>query len=118
MPVWEHTLDKSDVQETLVSLYLRLNGYFVSGFIAHADYGVRTEMDVLAVRFPLHSEPEREVLPCDRLAVPNDEIDFIVGEVKGGTENVRFNWASGINPSPSAPSFGVLELLPTMRLNV
>lgn len=91
-------MDKSDIQETLVSLYLRLNGYFVSGFIAHADNGVRTEMDVLAVRFPLHSEPEREVLPCERLVVPTDRIDFVVAEVKGGSRNVRFNPAFWRNP--------------------
>lgn len=91
-------MDKSDIQETLVSLYLRLNGYFVSGFIAHADNGVRTEMDVLAVRFPLHLEPEREVLPCDRLVVPTDRIDFVVGEVKGGPRNPRFNTAFWRNP--------------------
>jgi hypothetical protein len=35
-------MKKHDLQETLVSLYLRLNGYFVSGFIVHApgDDGV------------------------------------------------------------------------------
>lgn len=84
-------MDKSDIQETLVSLYLRLNGYFVSGFIVHADRDVRTEIDVLAVRFPLHSEPEREVPLCDRLAVPDNRIDLLVGEVKGGQKNIKFN---------------------------
>lgn len=84
-------MERSDVQEALVSLYLRLNGYFVSGFIAHEAWGVATEMDVLAVRFPRHREPEREVDPCERLAIPQDCIDFIVGEVKGGSKNVNFN---------------------------
>jgi len=84
-------VDKSDIQETLVALYLRLNGYFVSGFIVHATYGASTELDVLAVRFPRHEEPEREVEPCDRLAIPQDRIDFLVGEVKGGSNNVNFN---------------------------
>ncbi|MEX2223218.1 MAG: hypothetical protein WEG40_15605 [Candidatus Rokuibacteriota bacterium] len=84
-------MDKSDIQETLVSLYLRLNGYFLSGFIVHAAYGVGTEMDVLAVRFPRHKEPEREVQPCERLAIAPDRIDLIVGEVKGGSNNVNFD---------------------------
>lgn len=84
-------MDKSDIQETLVSLYLRLNGYFVSGFIVHASRGVRTEIDVLAVRFPRHMEPEREVQPCDHLEIPTGRIDFIIGEVKGGKRNVNFN---------------------------
>jgi hypothetical protein len=84
-------VDKSDIQETLVSLYLRLNGYFVSGFIIHASRGVGTEMDVLAIRFPQHKEPMREIQPCDHLSIPAERIDFIVGEVKGGLNNVNFN---------------------------
>lgn len=60
-------VDRSDIQETLVSLYLRLNGYFVSGFIVHAVYGVETELDVLAVRFPRHEEtPFGRVLKLNR----------------------------------------------------
>ncbi len=84
-------MDRSDVQETLASLYLRLNGYFVSGFIVHARNRVTTEMDVLAVRFPKHQEPEREVQCCEHLAIPPNRVDFIVGEVKGGQGPVNFN---------------------------
>ncbi len=84
-------MDRSDVQETLVSLYLRLNGYFASGFIVQAPHAVKTEMDVLAVRFPKYQEPEREIQCCPRLAVPANHIDFLVGEVKGGSRNVNFN---------------------------
>jgi hypothetical protein len=84
-------VNKSDVQETLALLYLRLNGYFASGFIVQASHRNKTEMDVLAVRFPRHCEPEREVQCCPRLAVPSARIDFIVGEVKGGKRNANFN---------------------------
>jgi hypothetical protein len=91
-------VDKSDVQETLVSLYLRLNGYFVSGFIVHAAKGATTEMDVLAVRFPSYQEPEREVQCCERLVIPSNELDFIVGEVKGGQAAVNFNARFRENP--------------------
>lgn len=84
-------MDKSDIQEALVLLYLRLNGYFASGFIVHDSQGCKTEMDVLAVRFARHREPEREVQPCPRLDVPLKHTDLIVGEVKGGTRNVNFN---------------------------
>jgi hypothetical protein len=91
-------LDKSDIQETLVSLYLRLNGYFVNGFIVHASRGVGTEMDVLAVRFPRYQEPEREVQPCQHLAIPAERIDFIVGEVKGGSGGINFNARFRDNP--------------------
>jgi len=84
-------LDKSDIQETLVSLYLRLNGYFVSGFIVHAAWRAGTEIDVLAIRFPWQKEPAREVLPDDRLGISAGHVDFIIGEVKGGQGNVNFN---------------------------
>ena len=60
-------MDTSDLQELLAALYLRLNGYFPSGFIAHASVGNLTEIDILAVRFPDHRELEREVEPCVHL---------------------------------------------------
>src|SRR5260221_6616142 len=91
-------MDKSDTQELVVSLYLRLNGYFVSGFIVHSHDRTTTEMDVLAVRFPHHQEPEREVQPCARLEIPDEHIDFLVGEVKGGQGPVNFNAGFRSNP--------------------
>jgi hypothetical protein len=84
-------VDKSDVQEILVMLYLRLNGYFGTGFIVHAPQRNKTEMDVLAIRFPGHREPEREVQCSEHLVVPSGCVDFLVGEVKGGLNNVTFN---------------------------
>lgn len=84
-------MDKSDVQETLVLLYLRLNGYFGTGFIVHAPDRNKTEMDLLAVRFPRHREPEREVQCSEHLVIPSDRVDFVIGEVKGGLNNVNFN---------------------------
>src|ERR1700722_1957421 len=91
-------MNKSAIQEMLVSLYLRLNGYFVTGFIVHADRGVRTEIDVLAVRFPRHKEPEREVPPSSYLEIPTANIDFLVGEVKGTSGNANFNIRFRENP--------------------
>lgn len=82
---------KSEVQETVASLYLRLNGYFVSGFIVHATDQVKTEIDLLAVRFPYHEEPEREIKCCQYLSPPDGRVDFIVGEVKGGSGKLGFN---------------------------
>lgn len=87
-------MTESEIQEALVSLYLRLNGYFTSGFIVHApqDSGsTRTEIDVLAVRFPQNAEPERRVEPSDYLEVSSAYIDFIIAEVKGGTQSLQFN---------------------------
>jgi len=82
---------KSDLQEALATLYLRLNGYFVSGFIAHAPTGNRTEIDVLAVRFPKQREPEREIGLCEVLDPSCTKIEFVVGEVKGGARHPQFN---------------------------
>ena len=84
-------MDKSDLQEVLAALYLRLNGYLASGYIAHARVGNLTEIDILAVRFPGHKEPEREVSPCRHLRPPPDRVDFVVAEVKGGKRNANFN---------------------------
>lgn len=84
-------MDKSDLQELLANLYLRLNGYFSSGFIAHAPIGNMTEIDILAVRFPDHKELEREVEPCVHLHPPKKCIDLVIGEVKGGKYNPKFN---------------------------
>lgn len=84
-------MNKSDVQENLFSLYLRLNGYFVSGFIVHAGRGNKTEMDALAVRFPYHREPEREIGPSAVLDTSDSLMDFLACEVKGGGHGVNFN---------------------------
>jgi hypothetical protein len=84
-------MDRSDFLEVLAALYLRLNGYLASGYIAHAPIKNLTEIDLIGVRFPQHCEPEREVLPCPRLHPPTDRADFIVGEVKGGKKRANFN---------------------------
>ena len=84
-------MDRSDIQENLFSLYLRLNGYFVTGFIVHASLGNKTEMDALAIRFPHHREPEREIGPSLVLDVSDSFLDFLVCEVKGGTGHANFN---------------------------
>jgi hypothetical protein len=88
-------MKKHDLQETLVSLYLRLNGYFVSSFIVHAPDmdkgGNRTQVDALAVRFPYNSEPEREILPSEYLQIPVGVTDIMLCEVKGGHAPLQFN---------------------------
>jgi hypothetical protein len=88
-------MKKHDLQETLVSLYLRLNGYFVSSFIVHAP-GVdkesnRTQVDALRVRFPYNSEPEREIRPSEYLQIPAGATDILLCEVKGGQAPLQFN---------------------------
>jgi len=86
-------MDRSDFLENLANLYLRINGYFTSGFIVHAPEGNLTEIDLIAVRFPNHTEPEVEGSPCPYLHVSNTKIDFVIAEVKGGQRRSKFNAA-------------------------
>lgn len=45
-------MKQSDIDEALVTLYLRLNGYFTSGLVVHSPiHGqATTEVDCLAIR--------------------------------------------------------------------
>jgi len=101
-----NTMDESDLREQLAALYLRLNGFFTSGFIVHAPQVElndksqlrknRTEVDILAVRFPHNGEPERQVEPARFLCVSSEYIDLLICEVKGAKASVQFNdglWA-------------------------
>ena len=87
--------NKSDDLERLISLYLRLNGYFSDGFIVHSEKkgNVLTEIDLIGVRFPNHSEHERQEPVSPILAPPMDKTDIIICEVKSGTNKPNFNAA-------------------------
>lgn len=85
------SLTKSEFQELFATLYLRLNGYFTSGFIVHAPKENRTQIDILAARFPFNSEPEREIEPSSYLQIPSLGTDLLICEVKGKEENLQFN---------------------------
>jgi hypothetical protein len=88
-------MTRAEAQEAVVTLYLRLNGYFTSGFIVHSDVPGenKTELDVLAVRFPHNAEPVRGVNPDATLDPWDDGIDFIIGEVKSHGQRFQFNRA-------------------------
>lgn len=75
-------MTKGDVQEALVALYLRLNGYFTTGFIVQSSTSgrVSTELDVLAVRLPHNAEPARVIGGAPELDRWDGGIDFIIGE--------------------------------------
>ncbi len=84
---------KSEVNEALVVLYLRLNGYFTTGLIVQApEWGqARTEIDCLAVRHPQHSQPEREVPSSPFLGLQEGIVDLLICEVKSLPAEVAFN---------------------------
>jgi len=89
------TKQKSRAQEELLALYLRLNGFFVTGFIVHSPiHGQNaTEVDLLAVRFPHNSEPEREVDPDVVLETSDEVVDLAICEVKSKGQQLHFNKA-------------------------
>ena len=83
--------EKSQIQENLSTLYLRLNGYFTTGFIIHSEENkILSEIDILAVRFPNHSQPDTEHNSSEFLEIPNC-IDLIIGEVKSRRKSLQFN---------------------------
>lgn len=84
-------MGKGQFYESLVRLYLRLNGYFQSGLISHSDeWGSNAaELDAIAVRFPMHQQPERLVSLCPILNSGNAALDIVISEVK--TSKVEFN---------------------------
>ena len=73
---------KSKIQEAMVLLYLRLNGFFVTGFIAQSAVQHRTlaEIDALAVRMPHSAEPEREIGPHELLDLSSEYTDLVICE--------------------------------------
>lgn len=91
----ENDRNKSRIAEDLATLYLRLNGYFTTGFILHSpDYGNNhTEIDCIAVRFPHSEESEREIGPDPFLEPSATRIDVALCEVKLRGQNLQFNKA-------------------------
>jgi hypothetical protein len=84
---------KSDVNEALAALYLRLNGYFTTGLILHSpEWGQnQTEIDCLAIRHLYHSQAERGLGGAE-LVNDNEEVsDLILCEVKSDPSQLRFN---------------------------
>ena len=83
--------EKSLFQERLVGLYLRLNGYFQTGYIPHSSQKgqIGTDFDRFAIRFPRHSQPEREIKECPCLKISNGKIDIVLAEVKNS--DLKFN---------------------------
>lgn len=85
--------ERSRIQENLLNLYLRLNGFFVTGFIIHsAEYGcIRSEIDALGIRLPFNDEPERAVAPSPYLDTSSVYTDLLICEVKSRGQSLQFN---------------------------
>lgn len=88
-------MTKSALQEKLVALYLRLNGYTTTGLILHSPSAekVEGEIDLIGIRFSHHSQEDR-IIDCDpELQIPKETfIDIVICEVKGGNKpTLKFN---------------------------
>ena len=86
-------MERKDIQEDLVKLFLRLNGYFTTGLIVHSPTlgNNQTELDIVGVRFPFHKQPDRCVDCSSYLQIPTNTTDIIIGEVKSGGQRIQFN---------------------------
>lgn len=84
---------RSELQENIVKLYLRLNGYISTSLIIHSEEKrISAEIDTISIRFPYHSQDETEHNSSDFLEVPSN-IDVIIGEVKSHKQQLQFNKA-------------------------
>lgn len=84
---------RSQTQEALLHLYLRLNGYLTTGFIVHSpEHGKNiTEVDAVAVRHPHNAEPTR-VIGASMFLDPSDSlVDLLICEVKTNRAALTFN---------------------------
>ncbi len=81
--------------EFLTRLYLRLKGYVVSNLILHSENqgNSKSELDIVAIRMPFHSQEYRWVNVPDFLESSNDRIEILIGDVKNHKklDNVKFN---------------------------
>ena len=73
--------ERSTIQEQLATLYLRLNGYFTTGYIIHSnEKKITGELDIVAVRFPFHHQDDTEHNSSEFLEIPKN-IDLVIAEV-------------------------------------
>ncbi len=81
--------------EYLAKLYLRLKGYVVSNLIIHSEQKgySKTELDIIGVRMPFHTQEDRQVNVVDYLECSMDQIEIIFGDVKNFNKvrDLKFN---------------------------
>jgi len=81
------------IPEALLTLYLRLNGYFTTGLVVHSSQRGqnRAEIDCLAIRHPFHDQMERGVESHSFLSTSDQLADLLLCEVKTSLAGLRFN---------------------------
>jgi hypothetical protein len=82
---------KANIQENIVKLYLRLNGYLSTSLIIHSnEKKISGEIDIIAIRFPYHIQDDTEHNSSEYLEIPAT-IDIVIGEVKSHGITLKFN---------------------------
>ena len=87
-------MKKHQLQEKICQLYLRLNGFLTNSLIIHSpenNRSTRTDIDIIAVAFPKHKQADRGFNRDPKLEISENAIEFIIGEVKGRNEKLKFN---------------------------
>ncbi|HBQ8654635.1 MULTISPECIES: hypothetical protein [Klebsiella pneumoniae complex] len=115
-------MTKSTIDEYLINLYLRLNGYISTGLIIHSPNWGQTasDIDIIALKYPYHQQPDRGVQPSDFLALPTKnqgKIDVIFCEVKNKPEMLRFNTPIKNNPEIITKALQWLGLFPEAEIH-
>jgi hypothetical protein len=84
--------------EKLVKLYLRLKGYLVSNLIIHSDErgNLKSELDIIGVRFPNHIQEYRGVNVEDKLQSSNSKIEIIIADVKNYKNEKKLKYNKGL----------------------
>ena len=81
--------------EILAKLYLRLKGFLVSNLIIHSNKegDLKSELDIIAMRMPFHSQEYRWVNTVDYLECSDSRIEIIFADVKNYAKitDVQFN---------------------------
>lgn len=98
----KNTVDKH--YEYLAKLYLRLKGFLSSNLIIHSDvYGnCKSELDIIGVKMPFHSQEYRSVKVEDYLESSNTKIEIIIADVKNTTKHWKVKFNDGLRNDDSS----------------
>lgn len=96
-------MDLSKDYENLTKLYLRLRGCLVSNLLLHNEHGggLRSELDVVAVRMPRHSQEYRSVNNDDYIGFSNDRINILIADVKTYNDAAKLKFNDGLRTRES-----------------
>ncbi len=90
--------------EYLSKLYLRLKGFVCSNSIIHSEThgNSKSELDIIAVRMPFHSQNYRKVIGDDFLESSNSRIEIIIADVKNTTDRSKIRFNKGLRNDDSS----------------